>query len=117
MLIDGSAKFDEVVDAGGEGTNHWYHVILREGRKREVRRMWESQDLEVSRLIRIQYGPITLPRSLPRGVWSELDDHQVNELAKLAGLPARNIERRIAADKQLRQRRIFSRRKRHQRRP
>ena len=93
-----------------------FKVALKEGRNREVRRMWESQDLEVSRLIRIQYGPITLPRTLPRGVWSELDDHQVNELAKVAGLPPKNIERRVRDNKQMRSKRIMSKRRRTSRR-
>ncbi len=111
-LEDGIAKFDAISSSGGEGRNQWFKVALKEGRNREVRRMWESQELEVSRLIRIQYGPISLPRTLPRGVWNELDDHQVNELAKVAGLPPRNIERRVRDNKQMRKKRIMSRRRR-----
>jgi len=111
-LEDGIAKFDAISSSGGEGRNQWFKVALKEGRNREVRRMWESQELEVSRLIRIQYGPILLPRTLPRGVWNELDDHQVNELAKVAGLPPRNIERRVRDNKQMRKKRIMSRRRR-----
>ena len=111
-LEDGIAKFDAISSSGGEGRNQWFKVALKEGRNREVRRMWESQELEVSRLIRIQYGPISLPRTLPRGVWNELDDHQVNELAKVAGLPPRNIERRVRDNKQIRKKRIMSRRRR-----
>ena len=111
-LEDGIAKFDAISSSGGEGRNQWFKVALKEGRNREVRRMWESQELEVSRLIRIQYGPISLPRTLPRGVWNELDDHQVNELAKVAGLPPRNIERRVRDNTQMRKKRIMSRRRR-----
>jgi 23S rRNA pseudouridine2605 synthase len=66
-LDDGMAKFLQVVDAGGTGANHWYHVMVREGKNRLVRRLWESQGAKVSRLIRIRFGSITLPRSLRMG--------------------------------------------------
>lgn len=79
-LEDGMGKFDAVVDAGGQGANHWYHVILKEGRHREVRRLWETQGVTVSRLIRVRYGPITLDRRLKPGSSVELGDEQVNEL-------------------------------------
>lgn len=85
QLLDGMAKFDEVVDAGGEGTNHWYHVILREGRKREVRRMWESQGVQVSRLIRVRYGSVLLPRNLKVGRWIELEKEVIDEMATAVG--------------------------------
>lgn len=115
-LEDGFAKFDSISASGGEGKNKWFKVSLKEGRNREVRRMWQEMDLEVSRLIRIQYGPITLPKTLPRGVWSELNDHDVNELCKLAGLQPRNIERRTPKKESMRQKRIHSKRKRTMRR-
>jgi len=82
ILDDKKAYFDDITDAGGEGTNHWYHVIVKEGRNRMVRRLWESQGLTVSRLIRIRYGMITLPRFLRRGKWQELDQDTVTELLK-----------------------------------
>lgn len=63
-LEDGMAKFESIVDAGGEGANHWYHVVLTRGRNREVRRLWESQGLTVSRLIRIRYGSIQLSNTM-----------------------------------------------------
>ncbi|HET6655615.1 MAG TPA: 23S rRNA pseudouridylate synthase B, partial [Gammaproteobacteria bacterium] len=72
--------------AGGSGANRWYHLTLREGRNREVRRMWESQGLTVSRLIRIGYGPIELGRSLPRGKWRELTAGEMKALYESAGL-------------------------------
>ncbi|MCL1076733.1 23S rRNA pseudouridine(2605) synthase RluB [Parashewanella spongiae] len=86
MLEDGPAKFDKVKPAGGEGINQWWHVTLKEGRNREVRRLWESQEVQVSRLIRIRYGMIDLPKSLPRGGWIELPMEQVNYLRRMADL-------------------------------
>jgi 23S rRNA pseudouridine2605 synthase len=88
QLEDGPAKFGAVRDAGGEGANHWYHVILREGRNREVRRLWEAVGVTVSRLIRIRYGSISLPRQLPRGGWRDATDEELNSLLELAGLPS-----------------------------
>jgi len=73
QLEDGPARFARVVDAGGEGANHWYHVILTEGRNREVRRLWESVGITVSRLIRIRFGVITLPAWLRKGRFMRLD--------------------------------------------
>ncbi|MFZ5602859.1 MAG: 23S rRNA pseudouridine(2605) synthase RluB [Pseudomonadota bacterium] len=89
MLMDGEAHFDEIVDAGGEGSNHWYHVILREGRKREVRRMWEAQGVQVSRLIRVRYGNIQLPRNLKSGRFIELDKAVIDQLAESCGAELR----------------------------
>lgn len=80
QLEDGPARFDHIRDAGGEGANHWYHVTLREGRQREVRRLWEQQGVKVSRLIRIQYGNISLPRGLRPDKWQELDSGALREL-------------------------------------
>ena len=82
-LEDGLARFDEMREAGGEGVNHWYHVILREGRHREVRRLWESQGITVSRLIRVRYGPVVLRRGLHPGRWDELDEAQIADLLQV----------------------------------
>jgi len=81
-LDDGMASFDTINDAGGEGANHWYHVILREGRNREVRRMFESQNLKVSRLIRVRFGPITLPRFLRFGKVKDLEKEELEQLCR-----------------------------------
>jgi len=85
-LEDGVARFDSIREAGGEGANHWYHVILREGRHREVRRLWESQGVAVSRLVRVRYGPIALRQGLHVGHWDELTEAQIDELRKAVGI-------------------------------
>lgn len=88
-LDDGPAHFDVVARAGGDGANQWYHVILREGRNREVRRLWESQGVQVSRLMRVRYGAVSLPRGQRPGRWEELPDDAVNALRKSVGLAAK----------------------------
>ena len=79
-LDDGLAKFDSIQAAGGQGINKWYHVTLREGRNREVRRLWQSQDLQVSRIMRIQFGPLHLPEQLKMGNWLELTSNEISGL-------------------------------------
>jgi 23S rRNA pseudouridine2605 synthase len=85
-LEDGPAHFDDIVDGGGEGYNHWYYVVIREGRNREVRRLWEAVGVRVSRLIRVRYGNIILPKSLHKGRSKELDAEAVSALAGSVGL-------------------------------
>lgn len=85
-LEDGPAHFDTIRDAGGEGRNHWYHVTLHEGRNREVRRMWEAVGAEVSRLVRVRFGPIELPRALRLGRWQELEAGESAPLVRLVDL-------------------------------
>lgn len=84
-LDDGMAAFGSIEDGGGEGSNCWYRVTISEGRNREVRRMLEAVGHAVSRLIRIRYGAMMLPRGLKRGAWLELDDADIRSLLKAAG--------------------------------
>jgi 23S rRNA pseudouridine2605 synthase len=99
-LDDGQAAFGSLRDAGGMGVNHWYHVTLKEGRNREVRRLWESQGVKVSRLIRVRFGPIGLPRELRPGRYRELIRPEVVALYRAAGLkPPRVSPQRTVAGK------------------
>jgi len=85
--IDGElCKFDAIDDRGGEGSNHWYHVIIREGKNREVRKMMEAAGLMVSRLIRVRFGSIELPSHVQRGMLREMEEEQVQELLAFAGM-------------------------------
>lgn len=86
QLEDGPAAFKSIKAQGGEGLNQWFNVTITEGRNREVRRIWETVGVQVSRLIRIRYGDIRLPKFLPRGGWLELDLNSVNYLRSLVGL-------------------------------
>ena len=79
-LDDGIARFDQIIDSGGEGTNHWYHVVLKEGRNREVRRLWESVGVEVSRLVRVRYDQFNLPKWLKPGKYRFFEDDVVDKL-------------------------------------
>lgn len=80
MLSDGLAKLDKIEDAGGSGTNHWYHVVVKEGRNRLVRRLFETQHVTISRLIRVRFGEVFLPASLRRGRHIELTEEEVTRL-------------------------------------
>ena len=86
-LDDGPARFSDIQAAGGSGENHWYHVTIMEGRNREVRRLWESQGLVVSRLKRVRYGAAFLPKRLLVGKWHEIDKRDHLVLREDVGLP------------------------------
>ncbi len=85
-LEDGPARFEEVVYSGGEGSNRWFHVVIMEGRKREVRRLWEAVGAVVNRLKRVRYGPVFLDSKVKAGQWRELDREEKKALLRIAGL-------------------------------
>jgi len=87
-LSDGDARFEVLDDQGGEGRNRWYRVVLKEGRNRVVRRMFEALGLQVSRLMRVRFGIVTLPPRLKRGNWIELKEAEISKLLEWAGSPA-----------------------------
>jgi len=86
VTIDGQpAQFKSIEDGGGEGANRWYRVVITEGRNREVRKLFDAVGMAVSRLIRIRYGSVVLPKGLRRSVWVDLDENDVRRLRQLAG--------------------------------
>ena len=87
-LEQGMGRFDTVREAGGEGANRWYHVTLKEGRNKDIRALWEALGANVSRLIRVRYGSLSLPRHLPRGVWREATDEETALLLAAVHMPA-----------------------------
>lgn len=101
QLDDGPAKFAQLEDLGGDGVNAWYRAVISEGRNREVRRMLEAVGLTVSRLVRLRFGPVALPRGLARGRWAELDEADVHALlqaVRQAGNPAGTREAPVQRD-------------------
>ena len=100
--IDGELMgFDDIVKGNGRGTNNWYYCVVRQGRNREVRRIWESQGLKVSRLIRARFGNVMLPRDLKTGNYFEVKGMMLDDLYKLAKFQApkrENTRRQTAQD-------------------
>ena len=86
VLDDGPGRFDDIQEDGGEGANRWYRVSVAEGRNRIVRRLWEAAGCQVSRLIRVRFGSVTLPRHLPRGRYREMGVRELKLLYEAAGL-------------------------------
>lgn len=93
LLEDGMARFEKIIDAGGQGANHWYHVILKEGKTREVRRLWEHFGFRVSRLTRVRYGDIELNRAIRQGSFKELSDTEVTKIAATVDLTRFNKDK------------------------
>jgi 23S rRNA pseudouridine2605 synthase len=100
LLEDGTAQFTDIVDGGGEGANHWYYVALMEGRNREVRRLWESQDVQVSRLKRVRFGPVFLPARLRQGQWEEMPFKEAQELYKMVNLEVPKPQKILPKDRE-----------------
>lgn len=86
-LDDGMAQFSDIKAGADEGSNHWFYCVVMEGKNREVRRLWESQGVKVSRLKRVRYGNIFIPSHVRVGQWVELNDKEIAELALTAGMP------------------------------
>ena len=102
-LDDGPARFTDIVDAGGTGINRWFHVCILEGRNREVRRLWASQELTVSRLKRVRFGSMIMPDGLRAGHWEEMGKTAIDKLAELVGLPPAKAYVRTPAEREVRQ--------------
>lgn len=111
MLDDGVARFTDIQDGGGEGDsiNRWFYVVLMEGRNREVRRLWESQGLTVSRLKRVRYGDVFIPSRVKQGQWVELDAKDTKALYRMAGMPAKNIKRNTVKERETMERQLAKR--------
>lgn len=87
-LEDGVVRFEQLSDEGGEGFNHWYRLVLKEGRNRVVRRTFEALELPVSRLMRVRFGIVNLPPRIKRGMMAELSENEVRGILEWVGLPA-----------------------------
>lgn len=98
-LEDGPARFEEIVVSGGEGINRWFHVVIMEGRQREVRRIWEAVGAKVNRLKRVRYGSVMLDSALKAGRWRYLDDNEIDELLKTLGLKSDKRQKAPAGHK------------------
>ncbi len=104
LLEDGIARFTDIVEGSGEGANRWFYCVVMEGRNREVRRLWESQEVRVSRLKRVRFGNIFIPSHVRAGQWIELSDEEIAELCATAGLQPPPKKKYSDADKRSRDR-------------
>ncbi len=93
-LEDGPARFEDIVESGGEGANRWFHVVIMEGRNREVRRMWDAVGAKVNRLKRVRYGPVMLGERLHVGKSRELETKEMSELLAMVDMEYRPIPRK-----------------------
>jgi len=109
MLDDGIARFTDIQDGGGDGINRWYYVVLMEGRNREVRRLWESQGLTVSRLKRVRYGDVFIPSRVKQGQWIELESKEVKSLYRMASLQGKKQRRGSIKERQVMERQFGKR--------
>ena len=109
MLEDGMARFTDITDAGGEGINHWFYVVLMEGRNREVRRLWESQGLTVSRLKRVRYGEVFIPSRVKQGQWTEMEIAEIKSLYRMANLPMKEVKRATLKEREVMERQFGKR--------
>lgn len=109
MLEDGPARFTAIQKGGGDGINRWFYVVLMEGRNREVRRLWESQGLTVSRLKRVRYGDVFIPSKVRQGQWIELDRSEVNSLYRQAKLPPKKVRSMTAGEREAMERQLRKR--------
>jgi 23S rRNA pseudouridine2605 synthase len=109
MLEDGMARFTDIQEIGGEGINRWFCVVLMEGRNREVRRLWESQGLTVSRLKRVRYGEVFIPPRVKQGQWAELDHAEVKSLYRMATLAPKDLKRVSAKEREVMERQFGKR--------
>lgn len=109
MLEDGVARFTDIQDAGGEGINRWFYVVLMEGRNREVRRLWESQGLTVSRLKRVRYGEVFIPSRVKQGQWVELERKELKSLYRMADLPEKEMKRSTLKEREVMERQFGKR--------
>jgi 23S rRNA pseudouridine2605 synthase len=110
MLDDGVARFTDIQDGGGDGINHWFYVVLMEGRNREVRRLWESQGLTVSRLKRVRYGEVFIPSKVKQGQWVELQPKEVKSLYRMAEMPLKDQKRGTIKEREKMERQFGKRR-------
>lgn len=114
LLEDGMARFTDVQFFDGEGANKWFHCVVMEGRNREVRRLWESQEIQVNRLKRVRFGPIFLPSDVKSGTWKEMTGKEVNSLSKMLELKPKRGARMTADEKQKYERRYKKQKARRQ---
>lgn len=104
MLDDGKARFTDIVDGAGESRNRWFYCVVMEGRNREVRRLWESQEVRVSRLKRVRYGNIFIPSHVRVGQWLELSAKEIKDLCLTAGENVTPIKKLTIAEREKKQR-------------
>jgi 23S rRNA pseudouridine2605 synthase len=109
MLEDGVARFTDIQDGGGDGINHWYYVVLMEGRNREVRRLWESQGLTVSRLKRVRYGEVFIPSKVKQGQWVEMTPKEIKSLYRMGDLPMKEMRRGTVKEREVMERQFGKR--------